>query len=69
MRQLEGMQKRVFAALQEFGAAVTAKEIASKLGCRPREAGNALVLLVESSLVAKGAGPGAASYSLVSGKK
>ena len=59
---LEGMQKRVFAALQEFGAAVTAKEIASKLGCRPREAGNALVLLVDAKLVVRGAGEGKARY-------
>ena len=64
MRQLEGMQKRVFAALQEFGAAVTAKEVASKLGCRPREAGNALVQLVEAGLVLRVRGEGKSQYRL-----
>ncbi len=59
----EGLSKRAFAALQGFDGPVTAKEVASKLGCRPREAGNALVLLVEAELVVRVGDEGTARYS------
>ena len=57
--QLGGIQGRVYGALVELGAAVTAKEVAGVLGCRPREAGNALTLLVRGGLAAREAGEGA----------
>lgn len=47
---LEGIQRRVYDALAKLGRPSTAKEIAGVLGCRPREAGNAAVLLAERGL-------------------
>ena len=47
---LEGLQRQVYDALREIGEPVTAKEIASRLGGRPREAGNALKVLVDVGL-------------------
>jgi DNA-binding IclR family transcriptional regulator len=48
---LEGLPARVLEALTSFAEPVTAKEVASVVGGRPREAGNALVQLVERGIV------------------
>ena len=48
---LQGIQRRVFEVLLALGAPATAKEVASQLGVRPREAGNAAALLVDGLLV------------------
>ena len=48
--KLTGVQKRVFDVLENLKAPATAKEIAERLGVRPREAGNAAAVLVESAL-------------------
>ena len=48
--KLSEVQKRVFNVLQDFRTPATAKEIAVKLGVRPREAGNAVAVLVEKAL-------------------
>ena len=58
--QIDGIQRRVFDALVEMDGAVTAKEVAAQVGCRPREAGNALALLVEGGLVEREARTGTA---------
>ena len=67
--QLDGIQRRVFDALAELGGSVTAKDVASVLGCRPREAGNALVVLVQGGSVERQTGDGTpqrpASYRLL----
>ena len=49
--QIDGLQQRVYDALVELDGPATAKEVALQVGCRPREAGNALALLVEGGLV------------------
>ena len=59
--QLVGIQRRVFDALVELGEAATAKEVAGQLGCRPREAGNALALLVRGGLAAREVGDGSSA--------
>ena len=59
------MQKRVFAALRGIDGAVTAKDIASKLGCRPREVGNVLTQLVGAGVVVRVEGEGKAQYRLM----
>jgi hypothetical protein len=46
-----GIRLRVWRALRHLGAAQTAAEVAGVLGCRPREAGNALTLLVDQGHV------------------
>ncbi len=48
--ELTGIRRRVYDALVTLGKPATAKEIAGVLGCRPREAGNAAVLLVSAGL-------------------
>ena len=58
--QLDGIQRRVFDALVDLGGAATAKEVAGVLGCRPREAGNALTLLVDGGLAERADGDRAA---------
>ena len=47
---LEGFQRQVYDALREIGKPATAKEIASRVGGRPREAGNVAALLVSARL-------------------
>jgi hypothetical protein len=56
---LEGLQKLVYAALREIEGPATAKEIAARIGCRPREAGNAATLLARDGYagVLPGEGP------------
>ncbi len=44
------LRSRVYRTLKELGTPCSAKEIAEQLGCRPREAGNAAVVLVEAGL-------------------
>ena len=61
-----GLAARVVAALEEADGWVTGKDVAGAVGCRPREAGNALALLVERGLVERrrdGGGP--ATYRAV----
>jgi hypothetical protein len=58
----------VFDALAPLGGSVTAKDVAIQLGCRPREAGNALAVLMGGGLVERRVGDGTprqpASYRL-----
>lgn len=49
--ELAGIQRRVWSVVSERRTWSTAREVASELGCRPREAGNALALLVDGGLV------------------
>ena len=58
--QLEGIRRSVYDALVELDGLATAKEVAGQVGCRPREAGNVLALLVEGGLVEREAGDRAA---------
>jgi|GEM_PF-3587924 len=51
--ELTGILRRVYTAMVRLDAPATAKEIAAVLGCRPREAGNAAVLLTDSGLVVR----------------
>lgn len=62
--ELTAIQRRALTALRELGGAQTAKEVAGVLGCRPREAGNALTLLTESGLVQREAGEQPTKYRL-----
>ncbi len=55
---LTGIQRRVFDALVTLEGWSTAKGVAGALGCRPREAGNTLALLVEVGLVDRRRGDG-----------
>lgn len=63
--ELTTIQRRALTALRELGGARTAKEVARGLGCRPREAGNALTLLTESGLVQREAGEKPTRYRVV----
>lgn len=51
-----GLGLRVWSALVELGGSRTASEVAGVLGCRPREAGNSLALLVAEGLVVQDRG-------------
>ena len=58
-----GLTARVVAALEARAGWMTAKDVAAALGCRPREAGNALALLVERGVVERRRdGDGPAEY-------
>ncbi len=61
---LEGFQRQVNDALREVGRPVTAKEIASRLGGRPREAGNALKVLVDVGLARRDGDERPAKYEI-----
>ncbi len=61
-RELSPFMRRVLKGLRAIGAAGTAKDVATYLGCRPREAGNALALLVEAGRVTKDASVTPTSY-------
>ena len=55
---LMGLQRRVWEALDAMRGWRSAKDVAGRLGCRPREAGNALTLLVEAGVVKRQMGQG-----------
>ena len=61
--KLSGMQKRTYKALIGLGGQGTAKDVAGVIGCRPREAGNALAQLVDAKLVLRVSGEGKPRYS------
>ena len=58
--QIDGIRRHVYGALVELEVFATAKEVAGVLGCRPREAGNALTLLVDGGLAERADGDRAA---------
>ncbi len=60
---LSGLRLRVWTALGTLGGARTAAEVAAELGCRPREAGNALKLLVLEGRVVQDQSQSPPSYS------
>ena len=55
---LDGLQRRIFDAISALTGWSTASDVACVLGVRPREAGNALALLVDSGLVQRERGDG-----------
>ena len=58
-----GLAARVLAALEAADGWCTAREVAAALGCRPREIGNGLALLVERGVVDRRCdGDGPAAY-------
>ena len=56
--ELPGIQRRVWSVVSDRRTWSTAREVANELGCRPREAGNALALLVDGGLVDRQLGDG-----------
>ena len=61
---LEGLQRRVYDLLRGMEQPVTAKEIASQLGGRPRESGNAATQLVGVGLARRVVGAPPARYEI-----
>lgn len=61
--ELSGIVTRVATVLGDTEGWDTAKDVASVLGCRPRETGNALAMLVERGVVERRRdGDGPAEY-------
>jgi DNA-binding IclR family transcriptional regulator len=56
--ELDGIQQRVYDAISTLADWSTASQVARHLGVRPREAGNALALLVDGGLVERRRGDG-----------